>query len=86
MKIECIKEKISQAIGKAEKITGKNLTLPVLGCVLLEAGKNNLIVKATNLDLGIEISIPAKVEEQGTVAVPGTNFPNLFRIYTTIKT
>jgi DNA polymerase III subunit beta len=72
MKIECIKEKISQAVSKAEKITGKNLTLPVLGCILLEAGKNNLIVKATNLDLGIEISIPAKVDNEGTIAVPGT--------------
>jgi DNA polymerase-3 subunit beta len=30
-----------------------------------------LILKATNLDLGIEIKIPAKVSKEGVVAVPG---------------
>ena len=71
MKIECVKEKLAAAVSKAEKITGKNLTLPVLSCVLLEVKNHNLTLKATNLDLGIEITIPVKVEKEGTVAVPG---------------
>ncbi len=74
MKIECPKEKLAHAISKAEKITGKNLTLPVLSCILLEAKNNNLTIRATNLDLGIEIILPVKVEEEGTVAVPGSVF------------
>lgn len=72
MKIECIKEKLTTAISNAQRITGKNLTLPVLSCILLEAKDSTLKVKATNLDLGIEISIPVKIEEEGTVAVPGS--------------
>jgi DNA polymerase III subunit beta len=71
MKIECIKEKLSQAIGKAERVTGKNLTLPVLSCVLIEAYKGTLTIKATNLDLGVEITLPVKIEKEGMVAVPG---------------
>ena len=71
MKIECVQEKLRTAIGYAEKISGKHMTLPVLSCLLLEATtKNGLIIKSTNLDLGIEISVPAKIEEEGTVAVP----------------
>ena len=71
MRIECSQEKLKRAVGLAEKISGKHLTLPVLSCILLEAKKNNsLIIKATNLDLGIEIIIPAKVDEEGIVAVP----------------
>jgi len=76
MKIECLKDKLSWAIAKAEKVTGKNLTLPVLSCVLLEAEKNNLTIKATNLDLGIEISIPVKTDKDGKVAVPGAVLNN----------
>ncbi|TSC70544.1 MAG: DNA polymerase III subunit beta [Parcubacteria group bacterium Gr01-1014_46] len=72
MNIECIKDKLSYAIGKAEKITGKNITLPILGCVLLEADKSTLTIKATNLDLGIEINIPVKVIKPGKVAVSGS--------------
>ena len=71
MKIECIKEKLTYAIGKAERITGKNITLPILSCVLLEAKDSTLTIKATNLDLGIEINIPVKVIEPGSIAVSG---------------
>ncbi len=71
MKIECIKEKLNQAVGRVEKITGKNLTLPVLSCVLLEAKNDMLTLRATNLELGIEVTIPVKVEQEGMIAVPG---------------
>jgi DNA polymerase-3 subunit beta len=71
MKVECLKEKLADAVSKAEKLTGKNLTLPVLKCILLEAKDNTLTIKSTNLDLGVEISFPVKVERVGTVAVPG---------------
>jgi len=71
MNIECVQEKLIEGIHRAEKIATKHITLPVLSCLLFEAKKNNtLIIKATNLNLGIEITIPAKVHEEGIVAVP----------------
>ena len=71
MKIECVQNKLVEGIHLAEKIAGKHATLPVLVCLSLEAKKNNtLTIKATNLDLGIEVVLPAKVEEEGIVAVP----------------
>jgi DNA polymerase III subunit beta len=76
MKIECVKDRLTEAVGLAEKITGKNLTLPVLACVLLEAKDHNLIIRSTNLDLGVEIVIPVKVEKEGKVAVPGSILNN----------
>ena len=70
MKIECVKNKLLGAIGKVEKITSKHPTLPVLRCVLIEATKGSVVLKATNLELGIEIKIPAKIHTEGVVAVP----------------
>jgi DNA polymerase III subunit beta len=72
MKFICSKEKLHNLISKAEKISGKNSTLPVLSCVVLETKENHLIVRATNLDIGIEATIPVKVESEGIVAVPGS--------------
>lgn len=72
MKLECVREKLAEAVNKAEKITSKNATLPILKCVLFEAQNNSLIIRATNLDIGIEIVIPAKVQEEGVVAIPGS--------------
>lgn len=72
MNIECIKEKLSYAVSKAERITGKNITLPILSCILLDAHDSVLTIKATNLDLGIEVSLPVKVIKPGKVAVSGS--------------
>lgn len=71
MKIECLKESLLDGILIAEKATGKNLTLPILKCILIKSKKNILSIRATNLDLGIEIKIPAHVVEDGVIAVPG---------------
>ncbi len=72
MKIECAKSKLAEAVNRAEKITGKNLTLPVLSCILIEAKGNEVVIRSTNLDLGIEITVPVKVIEEGKVAIPGS--------------
>lgn len=70
MKIECIKEQLEEALSKADKIAGKNTTLPVLSGFYLDARDNTLTVKATNLDLGVSIKIPVKVNEPGIVVIP----------------
>src|SRR3989344_2101657 len=71
MKIECDKSKIEIAIQKTSRLASKHLTLPVLSCVYLEATNDNkLYIKATNLDIGIEIDLKVKVIEKGIVAVP----------------
>ena len=78
MKLECEIEKIKNAIYQVERITGKNLTLPVLSSVLFIASKKSLKLRATNLSLGIEIEIPAKIEKEGTVAVSGSVLTGIF--------
>lgn len=78
MKIECEIEKIKDAISQVEKITGKNLTLPVLNSILLTASGKSLKLRATNLSLGIEVEIPAKIEKEGIVAITGSVLTSLF--------
>lgn len=77
MKLETVKSRIGKILSKVEKVVGKNMNLPVLSCVLLEAKKNGLIIKATNLDLGVEVNIPAKVSKEGIVAVPAGTLSSL---------
>lgn len=76
MKVEYLKDKLKWAIATAEKITGKNLSLPALAYVLLSAKNRQLTVQATNLDLGIKITLPVKVEEEGQVMVSGVILAN----------
>lgn len=70
MKIEIPKEKLVQTLELVSKTSTKHVTLPILQCVLLEV-KNGLITfKATNLEIGIEVVVEGKIEEEGMVAVP----------------
>ncbi len=68
MKIGTTKERILNAILLAERVVGKKESLPVLSCILLEVTKE-LKVRATNLEAGIEVTVPAEIIETGSVAV-----------------
>ena len=72
MKIHTPKKQFLDAILLAERITGKKESLPVLSCVLLEAQKDELVIRATNLEAGIEIRIQCEVEDIGVIAVPAS--------------
>jgi DNA polymerase III sliding clamp (beta) subunit (PCNA family) len=71
MKLECLKDKFKWAILLGDKLTAKNVALPTLGKVLLEAKGKSLTIKATNLDIGGEFAVPAKVEVEGVALVSG---------------
>lgn len=70
MEISIPHQKLIQALELASRISTKHATLPVLQCVLIEA-KNNLInLRATNLELSLEVVLPGQITEEGIVAVP----------------
>ncbi len=71
MKLECNKSKIESVIQKTTRLANKHLTLPVLACVYLDVlNDNRLIVKSTNLDIGVEMEVKVKTIEKGIIAVP----------------
>jgi DNA polymerase III subunit beta len=71
MKLECNKSKLEQIVLKASKLANKHLTLPVLSCLYLDASnEGRLIIKSTNLDIGVEFETKVKTLEKGILAVP----------------
>jgi len=80
MKIECSINKIKNALISVDRLTGKNLTLPVLSSILWVATEKTLKLRATNLSIGIEIKIPAKIEKEGIVAIRGDILSSLFSV------
>lgn len=87
MKFECSHEKIFSAISKAEKVTGKHPTLPVLSCILCTATNDGKVVfRSTNLHTGVEITISAKVDEPGVCALPGSYFTQVLSGISTEET
>lgn len=70
MKINILQENLYKSLSTASRFVSGKVQLPVLSNFLLEAKNGQLVISATNLDLGVSISVPAKVEKEGSVAVP----------------
>jgi len=70
MEITISRPELIQALELLTRISTKHVTLPVLQCALLEATEKKLTLKATNLELSIEVEIPCRMNEAGIVAVP----------------
>ncbi len=69
MKLESTLEKIEDAVLRVQKVSAKNISLPILENVLLIAEDNTLKLRSTNLHIGVEITLPVKIEKPGRVAV-----------------
>jgi DNA polymerase-3 subunit beta len=70
MKLELGFKKLKDAVGLVDRVAGKHQTLPVLSCILFDVSKNGVTLKTTNLDVGVEVFVPAKSDTTGIVAVP----------------
>ncbi|NCC70626.1 DNA polymerase III subunit beta, partial [bacterium] len=70
MKLICTQENFKKAISVVDKITAKQITLPILKNILLETKNGRLFFYATNLEIGIIVKIGAKIEREGKIAVP----------------
>lgn len=70
MKIVCLQENIKNEFNIAERISGNNQTLPILNNVLIKTEKGFLKVVATDLEMGVELLMPCKVEKEGSVIIP----------------
>jgi DNA polymerase-3 subunit beta len=74
MRVEFLVENIESFLPALTKILPVHSQIPVLSNLLLEAESGGLFVSATNLEIGIRIKIPAKVDIKGATTIPGKQF------------
>ncbi|MCD6271043.1 DNA polymerase III subunit beta [bacterium] len=70
MKLTILKDEFKKGLTYVERICAKNITLPILNHVLLSAGKNQLKLVTTNLEIASLYFCLAKVEKEGEITVP----------------
>ena len=74
MKVICLQENLTrglQIVGRAVSTRG---TLPILSNVLLRTDSGRLKLTATNLEIGVNCWVPAKVDDDGAITVPAKLF------------
>jgi DNA polymerase-3 subunit beta len=79
MRIICSKNDLLDGISTVQKaVTGKT-TLPILEGILINAKKGQLLLTATDLDLGIETRIPCEIFREGSVVLNSRLFGEIIR-------
>ena len=81
MKFSCLTSHFNRAVAIAERFTGKNLALPSLAHVLIEAEGSTITITATNLEHAVEWHIPGRVLGKGKVSVPAKILSSLLQSF-----
>ena len=79
MKVSCLQENLAKGLSIVGRAVASRSTLPVLSNVMLATDNGRLKLSATNLEIGINCWVGAKVEEEGATTVPArllTDFVN----------
>ncbi len=64
----------------SQGVVEKKTTIPILSNVLLEASGDRLYLTATDLELGLRTSCPAKVKKEGTGTIPAKKLLDYVRL------
>ncbi len=79
MRITCLQENLSRGLSIVGRAVATRSTLPVLSNILLSAEEGHLKLVATNLEIGVNCWIGARIEDEGSVTIPArllTEFVN----------
>lgn len=77
MKVSCLQENLAEGLSVVGRAVSPRSTLPVLGNVLLATDSGRLRLSATDLEIGINCWIGAKVEDDGAITVPARTLIDL---------
>lgn len=67
------------ALAALQNVTGKKGTIAILTNVLIETKTDALLLTATDLEIGIRISLPAEILSPGALTLPGRKLFELVR-------
>lgn len=79
MKFTINKSELQNALTIVQKGISTRSTLPVLAGILLDAQSDRLILQSTDLELSIQYTVAALIEEEGKTVVPGKLFLDIIK-------
>src|SRR5688572_1845348 len=70
MKLSAARKELYEGLQIVSRTVSAHTSLPVLKNVLIEPGADAIKLSATDLELGVEVLVPAAVQEGGSLTVP----------------
>ncbi|MEA1910046.1 MAG: DNA polymerase III subunit beta [Patescibacteria group bacterium] len=79
MRISILLEKFKRGLNAVDRIVSSKNTLPILNNILIKTEDNQVVLSATDLEVGVNYYLGGKVESEGAITIPGkvlSNFIN----------
>src|SRR5258707_13315070 len=67
-------------LNRSQGVVEKKTTIPILSNVLVEAQADRIVLTATDLELGIRCSCPARVKKSGASTIPARRLLDYVRL------
>ncbi len=80
MEFTVSKSNLARELGFSQGVVEKKTTIPILSNVLMEASGDRITLTATDLELGIRCSCPAKVKKPGHGTIPARRLLDYVRL------
>src|SRR5690242_9008762 len=81
LQIQISKDRLDRTLGVLKHALDKRVTLPILQHILLAAGPKELTLRATDMELAFEATLPVEGKGQKILAVPGKKFIETVRVF-----
>jgi len=79
--VQVSKERLDRTLGILKHALERRVTLPILQHVLVEVNDQEMLLRATDMELAFEATLPVEGHGSRTVAIPGKKFIETVRVY-----
>src|ERR1700746_1652992 len=80
LRITCTKDELVQGLGLVGRAVSSRTAIQILSGILLEAPGDELRLAATDMGLSLRATVPAQVEGDGAVVLPGRTLVDIARL------
>jgi DNA polymerase-3 subunit beta len=80
LRITCGKDELVQGLGVVSRAVSTRTSVQILGGILLEGQRDELRLAATDMELSLRTAVPAQVEGDGTLVLPGRTLVDIARL------
>ena len=79
--VQVSKDRLDKTLGILKHALERRVTLPILQHVLVEVKDQEMVLKATDMELAFEATVPVEGKGNRVVAIPGKKFIETVRVY-----
>src|SRR5258707_4950985 len=80
LKIPCSEDDLVQALGVVSRAVSTGTSVQILAGILLEPHESGLRVAATDMELSLRATLPAQLEGDGSIVLPGKTLADIARL------